>query len=282
MSRIEQALAKAAQERRAAQDPSFPKEPFKVLYPNEWGDIDQRIIALFSSNSEAAEQYRRLRTQIMRAKKLYSHNVFMVTSALPGEGKTVTSISLALTIAQGLNCTVLLIDADLRRPTIHRFLNIKAEKGLSDYLSGQRPVEEILVKTKINKLTVIPAGPLPHNPAELVSSDEMETLISEVKNRYQNRIILFDCPPVLSLSDSVILSQKVDGVIMVVHVSKTPREAVIDALSNFTEANVMGIVMNHFNNPSRYYRRYRYNKRYPSYHSYYGSGGYYGYDRNYR
>ena len=152
----------------------------------------------------AAEQYRQLRTKILRSKKLYSHNAFLMSSALPGEGKTVTAIGLAITIAQGLHDTVLIVDTDLRKPTVHRMLGITREKGLCDFLMGKAKLEEVLGKTKIDKLSAIPAGTIPPNPSELISSEEMSKLITELKTRYQNRIIIFDSPPIISITDSVL------------------------------------------------------------------------------
>jgi non-specific protein-tyrosine kinase len=262
VSRIEQALAKAARERKQTSAPEQLQPAFSVLSPDSLTGLDSRLIAFFSGNSLAAEQYRQLRTKVLRAKKLYSHNSFLISSALPGEGKTVTALSLAITIAQGLHDTVLVVDSDLRKPAIHRMLGINREKGLSDYLMGKAKLEEVLVKTKINKLRAIPAGTIPPNPSELISSEEMGKLITELKTRYQNRIIIFDSPPIISLTDSVILSQKVDEVVLVVYANHTPKEAVADAIASLGEANIMGIALNHFDSASHYYRRYRYKYSY--------------------
>ncbi len=287
MSRIEQALAKAAKERRSLH-PNQPQRqqqqtqsPATVLTSDYLRGLDPRLIALFSSNTLAAEEYRQLRTKVMRTKKLYSHNIFLVTSALPNEGKTVTALSLAITIAQGLHDTVLVVDCDLRKPAVHRMLGIKREMGLSDFLMGEVKLEDVLVKTKIEKLRVIPSGTIPPNPSELISSEDMLKLITELKARYQNRVIIVDSPPVISLTDSVILSQKVDEVILVVRANNTPKEAVSDAISNLGEANIMGIVLNRFDSVSHYSRRYKY--KYTDKYGYnYGYGQKYGYKYAYK
>ncbi len=278
MSRIEQALSKAAKERKSVQAERTDqhKSPLEQLVAgssaglDSLSGLDPRIIAFFSSNTLAAEQYRQLRTKVLRSRKLYSHNAFLISSALPGEGKSVTAIGLAITIAQGLQDTVLIVDSDLRKPSIHRMLGINQEKGLTDFLTGKASLEEVLVSTRIDKLKAIPAGAVPPNPSELISSDEMGKMITELKTRYQNRIIVFDSPPIVSITDSVILSQKVDEVLLVVHANHTPKEAVVDALADLSEANIMGVVLNHFDSTSRYYK-YNYNYNY-GYRYRYGYG----------
>lgn len=277
MSRIEQALSKAAKERKSAhanRSNQHKSSDGQLIIDSSSGldshtGLDPRITAFFSDNTLAAEQYRQLRTKVLRSRKLYSHNAFLISSALPGEGKTVTAIGLAITIAQGLQDTVLLVDSDLRKPAVHRMLGINQQKGLSEFLMGKASLEEVLINTRIDKLKVITAGAIPPNPSELISSDEMGKLITELKTRYQNRIIIFDSPPVVSITDSVILSQKVDEVLLVVYANHTPKEAVVDALADLSEANIMGVVLNHFDSTSRYYK-YNYNYGY----GYHQSKGY--------
>ncbi len=280
MSKIEQALAKAAAERkRGYSSPQKPEEKKKSirraaaeLTPEILLGMDPRLIAFFGRTTAAAEQYKQLRTKLLRAKKLYSHNAILITSALAGEGKTTTVASLAITISQGLQETVLLIDADLRKPALHKIMGIDPRHpGLADYLSGKVTIEETLVKTKLPKLTVIPAGTIPPNPSELVSSEKMVSLISEVKNRYHDRMVLFDSPPVVSLTDSIALGQKVDAAVLVIFAGRTPREAVLDAVHSLNEINLMGIVLNHFDALPLYYGKYRM-KRYYSYGYGYGYG----------
>ncbi|MBI5789492.1 MAG: CpsD/CapB family tyrosine-protein kinase [Candidatus Schekmanbacteria bacterium] len=287
MSRIEQALAKAAAERKRTpgklhgfdDDPIHSKQ--LELTPEMLYGMDPRIIALFGGASAAAEQYKQLRTKLLRAKKLYSHNTVMVTSSLPAEGKTTTSASLAITIAQGLQETVLLIDADMRKPGIQRALGIDPQHpGLADFLSGRITLEKAIVKTPLPKLSVIPAGSIPGNPSELISSEKMSSLITEAKNRYRDRIIIFDSPPVLSLTDSIALGQKVDEVILVVYAGRTPKEAVKDAVQSLSEVNLMGILLNHFDTLPLYYGKYKLKRSY-GYGYGYGHGHGHGYGHGY-
>ncbi len=278
MSKIEQALAKASKDRQLMQLEQVSRSQGSDLVNSssvtpasqeDLSDLDPRIIAFFSGRSDAAEQYRQLRTKILRVKKLYSHNTFLISSALPGEGKSVTAVSLAITIAQGLQDTVLLVDTDLRRPSIHKLLKMKNTVGLTEYLTGKVRLEDIIYKTKIGKLSVILSGTIPPNPSELISSEVMGKLMAELKAHSQNRIVIFDSPPVISMTDSVVLAQRVDGVVLVAYAGSTPKEAVLDAIQSFSESNVMGIVLNHFDSQSLYHRRYKY--------KYYYKKGSYGY-----
>jgi len=216
MSRIEQALEKAARERKSSTSspavvsdlPSregheIQPEP-TLLTPSNLSGVDPRIVSLLSPSSGASEQFKRLRTHLLRFRKLYSHNCFLLTSSLPSEGKTTTSLCLAISIAQGLNETVLLIDCDMRRPSVQKSIGLSAKEGLSTYLSKDVPLSAVITKTKIERLSIIPAGPIPPNPVELISSDKMTSLIAEVKARYSNRIIIIDSPPVLTLTDTIV------------------------------------------------------------------------------
>ncbi len=290
MSKIEEALAKAAAERKRSTRPDkrarHKKEDIhsrpKELTPDMLVGMDARLIALFGGGggaTAAAEQYKHLRTKILRAKKLYSHNTVLVTSALPGEGKTTTAAGLAITVAQGLQETVLLVDADLRKPSIHKTLGIDPEHlGLADYLAGTAVYDDVVVKTNFPKLSVIPSGLIPSNPSELISSERMASLITEVKTRYDDRLVIIDSPPVLSLTDSVVLGQKVDAVLLVVFAGRTHKDAALEAIHTLNEVNLMGIVFNHFDALPLYYGKYKMRKYGYGYSYGYGYGYGYGYD----
>lgn len=282
MSKIEKALRQAAQKRNLKKKDNEQEKSHPAAVPVSSKEsegychsgydsligLDSRLVALFAENATASEQYKQLRTKILRSKRLYSHNAFLITSALPGEGKSVTAASLSISIAQGLQDTVLLVDADLRRPSIHKMLGIKMDYGLADCLAGKVSLEDVIYHTGIKKLSVIPAGRIPRNPSELITSDNMSNLISEVKTRYQNRTVIFDSPPVISITDSVVLGQKLDAVVLVIHAGKTPHEAITDTLNALSDTNVLGAVLNHYDSLAVYYRKYRYK---------YGYGYGYGY-----
>ena len=280
MSKIEKALAQAARKRNLRKREAEVKIPEEkreedsfIHHPdNLWG-LDSRMMAFFSGASSASEQYKQLRTKILRSKKLYSHNAFLVTSALPGEGKSVTAMSISISIAQGLQDTVLLVDADLRRPSVNKMLGLKVDLGLADCLSGKARLEDVIYRTNVRKLSVIPAGRIPSNPSELITSEKMTNLINEVKTRYQNRMVIFDSPPVISITDSVVLGQKLDAVILVIYTGRTPRSAITETMNSLSDTNILGAVLNHYDSLSIYYRKYHYKNKYGSKYKYgYGYG----------
>jgi exopolysaccharide/PEP-CTERM locus tyrosine autokinase len=205
-----------------------------------------------------AEQYKKLRMRLFQLTKPNRQNVIMITSAISGEGKTLTSLNLAVTITQGLQETVLLVDCDLRKPSLHKLLGIETKYGLSDYLTKDIDLSKLLIKTDINRLTLLLAGQIPNNPSELLGSEKMQNLVQELKDRYDNRYIIFDSAPVLPTTDPIILGTQVDGVILVIQAGRTPREDVTSALKLLDGVNVLGTVLNSTEQiSSKYYYEYR-------------------------
>jgi len=201
----------------------------------------------------SVDLYNILRTQILHRTREKGHNTIMITSALEGEGKTTTAINLAVSIAKEEKQTVLLVDADLRNPMVSKLLGFQSELGLSDYLQRDVRLENILFNPGIANMVVLPGGrPLP-NSTDLIGSTKMEVLVSEMKHRYPNRYIIFDCPPVLSLSDALIFSSYVDGAILVVEAGKTSRNQIQSALDLLSDKNIIGLVMNKGEFPNTYY-----------------------------
>jgi len=258
MSRIERALEKALKMRRSETAPGraafwptthgkFDPSVFEV---GEGGidpaAVDRHIVSITDPYSSAAEEYRKLRARIFQVTEKDFLNTLMVTSSQAGEGKTVTTINLAVAIAHQVDHTVLLIDADLRKPSIHRYLGLNPQYGLSDYLDNRRDVSlsDIMIKTGIGKLVLLPAGSPPENPAELISSDRMRLLIREIKHRYRDRYIIFDSSPLLLTADSLSLCHYMDGIIFVVQADSTPKKAVTQALTFIKGYNILGTVFN--------------------------------------
>jgi protein-tyrosine kinase len=206
----------------------------------------KHLVSLWKPESIAAEQYRILRTNILEASKKNESRVFQVSSAIRGEGKSLTAVNLAVSIVKGVEETVLLIDADLRKPSISKLLGLKKDdRGLEKYLASGGDLADFIHKTSIPKLNVIaPCNP-PENPSELLDSDRMFNLVQEVKNRYDNRYIIIDSPPLLPVTDSTILSSLVDHIILVVRASMTQKEAVYEAISKVKDKEkILGIVLN--------------------------------------
>ena len=177
----------------------------------------------------------------------------MVTSPLPGEGKTLTAVNLAFTFAREFKHTVLLVDCDLRRQQVHRMLGYDSDKGIIDYLLRDVPMNELIVWPGIEKLTVISGGGTIQESSELLGSPRMKELVASMKDRYPDRYVLFDAPPVLSAADALALAPLVDHILLVVQAGKTPVPDVNRALQLLPQDKVLGIVMNRMETPSKTY-----------------------------
>ena len=212
--------------------------------------------------SEAAESYRALRTSILLSSFGAPPKVILITSALPQEGKTTVSTNSALVLAQK-GGRVLLVDADLRRPGVGKALGIKASAGLSTVLSGVDKIEGAIVPfPQLANLQILPAGPIPPNPVELLGSSIMKDYLARWRNEFDHVII--DTPPCLSVTDSVVLSVEADQVILVARAGQTPKAALRRASELLTQVNarVMGIVLNAFNMRSAEGYYYYYGSKY--------------------
>lgn len=244
MSRIEEALAKAAKsEHEESRFPTPLIEPQRIENLNlDWAR-DQRLVPSSEPASGIAEEYKKIRMQVLEAMKS-GKNTLLVTSARNGEGKTLTALNLALTIAETFGRSVLLIDADLRCPNVHNVLGLESGPGLSDVLSQQKSLSEVLRRVAFHKFTVLPGGAPVSNAAEILSSDQMTRLLEEVKYRYEDRIVILDSPPLLPVTDSAILSRIVDWALFVVQAGNTPREEIIRALSLLEREKILGVVFN--------------------------------------
>jgi capsular exopolysaccharide synthesis family protein len=211
--------------------------------------------------SHMSEAFRGLRTSLLLSQAEHPPQVILVTSALPREGKTTCAVNLAVTLAQ-LGDRTLLVDADLRKPGINRALSLVDGKhaGLSSYLAGVSSLDLISVPhPAITNLTAIPTGPIPPNPADLLSSRRLAELIQELRKRY--KFVVIDSPPIMAATDAVILSVLVDGVLIVARSHETPKEAFTRARDLLASVNsrILGAVLNAVDsNSPNYYYSYRY------------------------
>ncbi len=212
-----------------------------------------------------AESYKTVRTAVMLSSSVKPPKNLLITSMGPDEGKTVTSVNLAITIARS-GYSVLLIDSDLRKPRIHTIFGLNNLSGLSTFLAGATPNIKTVFKTPFTNLTVIPAGPVPPNPSELLGSNRMKEMIKILDQSFD--ILIFDSPPLLTVSDSLILSRLLDGTIIVIKAGKTTFDLVNKGLKMLkgrregdTETKVLGVVVNSYDikkGDTYYFKYYSY------------------------
>jgi capsular exopolysaccharide synthesis family protein len=224
---------------------------------------DKRIelVAQHLPKSQMSEAFRALRTALLLSQPDHPPQVILVTSALPREGKTTAAANLAVTLAQ-LGDKTVLVDADLRKPGVGRLLNLGTGKyaGLSSYLAGVSTLDLVTVPhPAIPNLAAIPTGPLPPNPADLLSSHKLADAIAELRTKY--KFVVIDSPPIMAATDAVILSVQADGVLLVVRSGETPKEAFTrtrDLLIS-VKSRLLGVVLNAVDaNAPDYYYSYRY------------------------
>jgi len=203
----------------------------------------RKLITVTQPKSPVAEQYRTIRTNIEFMAVDREIQAILVTSATQGEGKSTTSSNLAVAYAQQ-GKKVLIIDTDMRRPTVHYTFKVANGLGLSSLLTRQAEKEKAILPTKVDNLSILTAGPIPPNPAELLSSRAMEHLVSQLRADFD--VIIFDAPPLLQVADSRITSKLTDGVVLVVGCTTSDRQRVLKAKEqlDLAEAKVLGVVLN--------------------------------------
>lgn len=202
-----------------------------------------RCVAV-SSHSPCLDAYKVLRTRIRGLMEDRGLKTLMVTSPMPGEGKTLTSVNLALTCSKEFDQTVLLMDCDFRRQDVHTCLGIESDRGLMDYLVREVPLNELIIWPGIEKMTFVSGGTTVQESTEIMGSSRMRRLVEEVKNRYPDRLVIFDTPPVLAGADAIVFAPLVDSVIMVVDYGKTPMNAVSKAVELLPRDKLLGLVLN--------------------------------------
>ncbi len=242
MGKITEALKKVSDERikRLQKKPEIQYVVKRIKNTK----IDEHIVSFHDPTSPVGEQYKILRTHIQSLKSTKNCKTFLITSSINGEGKTVTSINLAITMAQDLNNkSVLLIDADMRRGKVARYLGLKQNIGLSEILSNGTGLDSALISPNIDNLTILLSGKTAKNPAELLSAKKMQNLLESFKNKYD--YIFIDSPPVMPLTDACIIGPMVDGVILVIQAARTQRDVIKHAENRLHQAGAktIGVVM---------------------------------------
>ncbi len=222
--------------------------------------LDEHLVSLTKPFSLASEQVKKLRTKIiLSAPERLPNKTILITSAVPREGKTTIAVNLALSLAQGLDEYVLLVDCDFRKPEISKYLGMEFNLGLSNYLTSDIDLSSVLVKTDLSRLTILPMGLAPAKPSELLASERMTHLIEDLQSRYQDRYIIFDTTSLMSTSEADILASQVDGIVIVVRYGETDRDVVKQALKNIDRDKIIGVVFNgaDYRTSSFYYQETR-------------------------
>lgn len=228
---------------------------------------EEELIALHDPRSSAGESYRGIRTGILFSTPGHTPRSILVTSSGAGEGKTVTAANLAAVMAQ-TGTKVLLIDADMRKPQQHRVFGKKNEKGLTNIIVGNEDWKSLVNSTPISNLDYISVGPIPPNPAELVGSEQMKQAMESFLEHY-GRVII-DSPPIMAVTDPLVLSQMVDGVVLVLRAGEVTKSQIKQTTQRLTniQANILGVVLNDIDTKKdSYYYNYHY------YHYYYAEDG---------
>jgi capsular exopolysaccharide synthesis family protein len=231
--------------------------------------VEAKMITRFSPKSPVSEAYRSLRTNIQFADIDVPKRVLMVTSTMSKEGKSTTTINLAITLTQ-TGSRVLLVDSDLRRPSLHNFFSLDKTYGLTNVLIGSLSFDDVIKHTEVANLDVITSGDIPPNPAELVSSESMLRFIELARSRYD--YVLLDSPPVIAVTDAAVLATRVDGTLLVVGsgtVNKREVQRAVGLLKN-VRSSVLGVVLNGLD-IKKIYGSYYYYFHYYQYYYYYGS-----------
>lgn len=233
--------------------------------------LDTESVAGDRRLSMVTESYRKLRTAIFFSQADEPPKTLLVTSATTKEGKTITAVNTSIMLAQ-MGLKVLLIDADLRRPCCDQILDVWATEGLSDYLVGQDELDKIISPTKIPNLALLSSGTIPPNPPELLGSKRMREMLEILKHRFD--FVVIDAPPVIPVTDPVVVSTMVDGVLLVIGGQQTPRDLVQAAVAQLcdSQARILGVVLNRVDMRSAEYTDYfRYN--YGTYYSRFSNFG---------
>lgn len=250
MSRIEEALEKAARLRveimPATSQPCAPQVHLPPPVPENSIEItNQLLVTANNPHTPAAEEFRKLKSAVVHLTKSDAFlNMLMITSSVGSEGKSVTATNLALSLAQEFDHTVLLVDADIRKPNLHTYLGIENKVGLADCLLDSVDVKEALIHTGIGKLSFLPAGRSLPNPVEMFTSQRIRDFFMEMKNRYHDRYIIIDTPPVLPFAETRSLSTIVDGIILVAKEGLVTLHNLEETMECLKGSTMLGVVYN--------------------------------------
>ncbi|MFA5256490.1 MAG: CpsD/CapB family tyrosine-protein kinase [Candidatus Omnitrophota bacterium] len=230
---------------------------------NEKG-VDGRLVSYMEKNCHLAEQYKVLRTNLYSLSQEKPLKTIVVTSSQAGEGKTVTSCNMAYALSLDTEKKTLLIDADLRRPTVHTIFGLQRKPGFVDILNGDADIESLIEKPALDNLFIITAGTIKTNPSEILSSNRIKVLIDNLRTRFD--YVIFDTPPVLNVTDATILGSLCDGIIFVVRAGVTQKAMIEEAFNMLAGAQAKPracILTGAYIQTYQYYSKYRYYYQHP-------------------
>lgn len=215
--------------------------------------LERHRILAYNKNNPSSWMFDILRTQVLQKMDENGWRTLAITSPSPEAGKTVVSINLAMSIAHQTQRTAMLVDFDLRRPKVKNYLGLKREKSLNDVLAGEADISEAMVNPNIPHLVILPTNKPVQKSSEVLSSKRVENIITDLRERYQERIVVFDLPPVLAADDAIAVLPKIDCVLMVVGNGMSSQREIEDSLRHLPEANLLGVVLNKAEMPTRNY-----------------------------
>lgn len=211
--------------------------------PEDAGLSRNRVVAA-EVHDARAEAYRQLRSQVLSAMKRNSWRTLAITSAHENAGKTLTAVNLAISISQEVNQTVMLVDLDLRKPDVHNTLGIPIEMGIVDHLNRGEPIENILLNPGFPRLVILPGMPQGRHSSEILTSPEMNAFLDDITNRYPDRIIIFDLPPLLRNDDAMVFVPKADCCLLVVEDDVTRPEDIERSVQLLKHSQLVGTILN--------------------------------------
>lgn len=248
---------------RATQENVDESESFQhtaVLSTTRTFEVDARALRIAGvmpqdASGPAGHAFKMLRTQVLQRMRVSGWNTLAIVSPTPGDGKTFTAINLAIAIAGDTNHTTLLVDFDLRNPSVHRRFGYDPEVGVEDCLRGMAPLAAALAKPSgYPKLLLLPARSSVNNSSDLLSSEATRSTVQEIRERYANRIVLFDLPPVLGADDALAFAPQVDAALVVIGEDRTDRDDLVKCFELLHHIPVIGTVLNQSrSDPSRAY-----------------------------
>jgi protein-tyrosine kinase len=204
---------------------------------------NNRIVAL-NKHDPASWVFDSLRTQVLQKMEENNWRTIAIVSPTPESGKTVVAINLAISIAQQPKKTAMLVDFDLRKPRVVKYLGIKCKKSINDFIAGEAELPEIIVNPSIQRLTILPTNKPVVQSSETLSTTKIQELVVEIKNRYSSRIVIFDLPPLLNVDDAMVLLPQVDCVLVVVGDGQHAESEIVESMRLLAKSNILGVVVN--------------------------------------